>query len=404
MLTNNMMDQIADILKYYAKPCSLPYYYFIRQHLNDPALEINPYHEGDKIIDLNYVFGEHLTFGTKYNLPQIQMSLSKRQQISDLLSTFHNEIADQVKNGHVNHIQEVCCGKANLGLTLAQYYQLRFTGYDINPSLILELNKRLKKLEPYILDTSCGIVRDILKERFPCSSTTLTVALHACGALTDNIIKNFVQINQGSVKSKINGFLLIVPCCYDRFRDIEPFTFLSQYYQEINLDVNTELLHNLTTQIKGDEQRYKKLSDWIAEKRLLKITLNLILHQKQWRHPLFDDYTHGKYISIPDSLFNIRKSDTSLERLRNLIVKQLELCSETELDLAALEEYISVATLIKEKIVKVEQRLLPFKRLIELLIIDDRARYLQENGFQTIVRQFTDPQTTPRNIAIFASA
>jgi hypothetical protein len=271
---------------------------------------------------------------------------------------------------------------------------------DINPRLVdqLVVNARQYRVAREIK----GETADVLTTQLTFPSNSLSVALHACGELSDKIVTDF------ALSTSRETLLIVVPCCYNRFRATKHLPWLSRSYQGLELVVNAELLRNLTSQVRGEPSRQDRLMRACHHKRLVKILVNQILDQLSREGAIersrFQEYSCGGYVAVPDACHRRDRPGGGLKDEIDAILRHpwfgIDLDWSSRIDLV---DHQRSADRLLDEIVLFEKRILePLKRLIELMIIEDRLLFLREHGCQAEMTVFTGPEVTPRNVAIIA--
>lgn len=348
---------------------SQPFYYFLTKYIGVKKPKNIPYHETWFKYDKYEIL--------KLDLPIINnkyknMSKNKSIQVSSILDYLKR------KNILINSVQEICCGKAHLGKIIAENLNVKLIGCDINTNLLDQIKYPI--LETYQID--------ILKDKINFDNNNLNIALHACGQLHDNIIKQFADFNQ--------GYLFIVPCCYPKFRN--KIEWLYYKYESLPNSIGKMIISNSK---KDETNKIKKRQIIIIIYNLIikKFTKYFLNNDNKW---LFKD----GYVPIPDYIYKKIKKLSIFDQLKFIFQTsnfQISIPFKQIIENINYVNIIKKSKYILKEIEIVDKKLFPYlKNKFEELIIDDRKKYLEHKGFKVEIGQIVNKDITPRNYFIFA--
>ena len=201
------------------------------------------------------------------------------------------------------------------------------------------------------------------------------VALHACGDLHVSLIKQAALAQIAAMS--------ISPCCYHLSGDAS-YQALSQPGKKSQLRLQrSELRIPLQETVTGGER--------VKRHRMLEMTyrLGFDLIMKTTNRT-------SEYQSIP----SIKKSVLadgfpSFCRWASTI-RSVDL---TQVDFNAFEKLATERYWHMERLSLMQQ---PFRRLIEIWLVLDKALYLEEKGYKTQLFEFCEKSITPRNLLLHA--
>ena len=297
------------------------------------------------------------------------------------------KIQELYKDYQGDFVIDIGGGQGHLSRTLAHYFDIPMLSIDISSEFQELGKKRLKKYpEPegakkiQFLNQPFSSKNEDLKDYF--SQAKISLGLHTCGSLAIDHLKAYDQWNG---KALIN-----FGCCYNRL-DPKIHFKLSQYAKEnCPFDLN-------------------KLSMTLATRGHTEITLNEFILKRQvkrFRYGLhllhfhlldikefikvgssFPRHYRGEF--VPYALMKLE--DAGIQH--NLTEKQISDFFEQEWVQETIER-LFLLNLVRWQ----------FGRLIEHLILVDRALWLEEQGHQVEMMEFFDQEKSPRNIGIIAKA
>jgi hypothetical protein len=300
----------------------------------------------------------------------------KSIQLHHLFYTFNILFPEYFKK-QIEMVDEFCCGKGYCGMYMASKLRCSYQGRDINRSVLECIPKTMKILNFKHAFTT--INQNLLLDTIEFKPDSLNLALHACGYLSTAIIKAFSQ-------SLVPGTLLIIPCCYPKFRG--NYEWLSEEYKTLKLTLSQVILRSILSQPKGDYDKQTKMYIFKRHTRIIKILTCLIA---------------GVYIPIPDSIMNCNPTNVSLySQHLSSILHHLNIQHEDSLDIQ-IDRLIPQATIMIDQIEMLESRsIVQYRRFYELMILEDHVLYLRSHGLTATMFAYTHTSITPRNICIFA--
>jgi hypothetical protein len=221
--------------------------------------------------------------------------------------------------------------------------------------------------------------QNLLTDIIEFKHNALNLALHACGNLSSTIVKAFAN-------STIPGTLIIIPCCYAKFR--ENYEWLSPEYKSLGLKLSSTILRSILTQPKGDHDKQIKTYIFKRHTRIIKILICLIAN---------------KYISVPDSIMhcNFTNVNNYLQHITQL-VQYFGIPYNDNLQ-EQIDSLMPQAIDMINKIEMIESQFVGrYRRFYELMILEDHVLYLKSKGLKTFMFPYTHVSITPRNICILA--
>lgn len=268
---------------------------------------------------------------------------------------------------------EWCAGKGHLGrLLAAKGYQV--TSIEWQPALCLagtELAKRFALSQQFV----CA---DVLSSQGNAllAPEQQVVALHACGELHLQLLRQVVAVGVKSVQ--------LAPCCYHLIPQ-PVYLPLSDVAQQSALTLTRE---DLKLAVQGQVTAGER----IARLRQTEVTWRLAF--QILRRELTGQAHYQPLPSLPKHWFSGELPDflAYAAAMQQLTLPQ-------QLDYSALLTAAKQAYLLLKRIDAVRHL---FRRPLELYLVLDRARYLQQHGYQVQLTILTDYPITPRNFLIKA--
>ncbi len=233
--------------------------------------------------------------------------------------------------------------------------------------------KKLQRYYPEILKRINFMTADFQDiQDISCAQETTVIGLHACGALSKNIIDFYLNSEA--------KYLLNYGCCFHKM-NADNFN-LSTFAKSQPLELTN---HELTMAAKS----YKNISQATFEQREKVKLYRYVLHMY-----LYDHFKSGF-----TSIGNTHSSDYQKDfahyakkyslQLKQHDSKKLNFFFQTKKDLAKF--YIRLGIIRSH-----------FSRLIEIYLILDRALYLKENQTHVSVTETFDRKISPRNLSLMA--
>ncbi|SON49074.1 methyltransferase [Vibrio tapetis] len=269
---------------------------------------------------------------------------------------------------------EWCSGKGYLGRILALSTTQPVTSFEWQQSLCdsgqMEANKQALPMTFVQGDALADDASLIMNNR------QHAVALHACGDLHVNLIRHGCNIGLPA--------LTIAPCCYHLIQG-DQYQALSDLARNSELNLTqSELRIPLQATVTGGER--------VKRHRYLEMTYRLGLDNF-----LRCEKKHERYTPLP----SIKKSELALgfEHFCRWAAKKRSI----DIDGMNFEHWLVSG---KERFIEMERMSLiqqVFQRPLEMWLVLDRALYLEQNGYKTMLSEFCNSSDTPRNILIQAN-
>jgi len=274
---------------------------------------------------------------------------------------------------HGSEWLEWCSGKGFLGRILASQTQQKVTSFEYQQALChsgqQEADKQGLPMHFVQGDALSEQAADVL------NSDQHAVALHACGDLHVSLIHH--------ATNKQLPAITLSPCCYHLI-DNECYQALSKQGKASTLALTRqELKIPLQETVTGGER--------VKRHRIEEMTYRLGFDC------LVRDMTRiDAYQPVP----SIKKSQLAdgFEAFCRWASEQKNL-TLPKLDFEHYEQLGRARYWQMERISLIQQ---PFRRLLELWLVVDKALYLQEQGYQVTLSEFCCRETTPRNLLIHA--
>jgi protein-L-isoaspartate O-methyltransferase len=290
--------------------------------------------------------------------------LRKQAQLSALLGALLH------MGSAARRIVDVGSGSGHLTRLAAELFGRETIGVERNSNLVEAASARLgdKQDVRFVLGDAC--------ESLVLEPSDLALGLHACGILGDRLVRAAV----------LSGCdLCLVSCCFQKTAtDLRAAASRTAAHVLLRRDVLG--LANLTSQAQGVEvsieATMRARNVRFALRRLLRAR-GVVLEPGAEMHGL-----------------NRRRARVGLSDVaqRALAMRGLDAATDAELaehEAAASTEYAEVRRLSLPRSM--------LSRLVEVVVVLDRAASLQESGAHVLVATVCDRKFTPRNLGIFAS-
>lgn len=278
-----------------------------------------------------------------------------------------------INNHHGGEWLEWCSGKGFLGRILASQTQQKVTSFEYQQALC-ESGQREADKQGLAMQFIQG---DALSEQAEAAfnSNQHAVALHACGDLHVSLINHATRKQLPAVT--------LSPCCY-HLVNCDTYQALSELGRASILTLTRqELRIPLQETVTGGER--------VKRHRIEEMTFRLG----------FDLLTReitqtDRYQPVP----SIKKSQLAqgFEAFCRWACEQKGI-NLPEVDFGYYEKLGLKRYWQMERISLVQQ---PFRRVLELWLVLDKALYLQEQGYTVTLSEFCTRETTPRNLLIHA--
>ncbi|WED22712.1 SAM-dependent methyltransferase [Vibrio sp. JC009] len=266
---------------------------------------------------------------------------------------------------------EWCSGKGYLGRILAQQSGQPVTSLEWQESLCEAGQKEADSRKLPMKFVQGDAFSDQAKQLF--QQKQHAVALHACGDLHVQLIKNAVEKHLSEVTFS--------PCCYHLIRD-ENYQPLSEAAKSSKLTLSkNELRIPLQETVTGGERVKKHRQSEMS----YRLGLDLLLKAET---------EHKEYITIP----SIKKSELAngFEYFCRWAADKKGF-SLPDTDFGFWFSKGEERFWQMEKLSLIQQI---FRRPLEMWLVLDRGIYLEENGYWVEMSAFCDRGVTPRNILI----
>ncbi|MGO2353246.1 MAG: SAM-dependent methyltransferase [Marinomonas foliarum] len=274
-----------------------------------------------------------------------------------------------------NSYVEWCAGKGHLGKLLAFEDDKPVHSLEWQETLCEAGEQEAKRLK--IPQTF--IHADVLKgeSRPALANTHCAVALHACGDLHRELIKQAVAAN--------TAMLCISPCCYHLTKDSHYRPF-SKTAQQSGLNLRQADLKLAVKEVATAGAR---------EQRLKQLELTYRLGFDAWQRSARQQ---DEYLTVP----SIQKA---LLKQGFAVFCQWATEQKNLTDLIAhtpFENFEAIGQSRYQQIQKLEAISQLFRSALEHWLVLDRAMYLEEHGYQVDIGTFCGKALTPRNWMIRA--
>ena len=293
----------------------------------------------------------------------------KWQQICDFSAVF-----DQTINPIKTPIVEWCAGKSHLGRLLNLTTKQAVTALELDPVICLSGQQLAQRDKACINHINCNVIehgKDYI------DSHHTVVALHACGDLHTHLLSI-----AGSIRPDT---LAIAPCCY-QLTKAEQKIWLSDMGQQSRLQLSREDL------------KIALMDTVIATSRNIKIRNKF----NQWRLG-FDEIQRvslasNKYLpvpSLPEKLLkgSFREFCYHVAKVKRIEIK--EPINYQQFEQLGVERYKKTQRYSLVRYI--------FRRPLEVLLNLDYCLFLQQHNYSVQLGEFSNYQTTPRNIMLLAT-
>lgn len=288
---------------------------------------------------------------------------------------------------------EWCGGKAHLGRAASQLWQASGSSFDIDPVLVRAAeglsNKHLSNtnqskehlastlvLKHYCCDAFSAQAEQLLGDH------SHALALHACGGL-------HVQLIKKAAEHKLPR-LTIAPCCYHRFNPQNNFKPISerasQYLDALELNF-TELDLRTAVTMSATAQAYDRRTR--SESQIWRLGFDELQR---------DVLRRDEYRPMPSF------SKTWLKGSFEAFCRRqwLQLGYSEDLLAVNFADYLDKGAQRFLQVSQYDLARLAFRRAIELVVVYDRAMFLEEQGYTVELSEFCDSSVSPRNILLQA--
>ncbi|MEZ8099544.1 methyltransferase [Vibrio bivalvicida] len=276
-------------------------------------------------------------------------------------------------NHHGSEWLEWCSGKGFLGRILASQTQQKVTSFEYQHALCQsgqqEADKQGLSMHFVQGDALSEQAEDALNRK------QHAVALHACGDLHVSLLHH--------ATSKQLPAITLSPCCYHLISN-ESYQALSKQGKASTLALTRqELRIPLQETVTGGER--------VKRHRMEEMTYRLGFDLLVREVTQIDTYQ-----PVP----SIKKSQLAegFEAFCQWACEKKAI-SQPKLDYARYEKLGQIRYWQMERISLVQQ---PFRRVLELWLVLDKALYLQEQGYMVTLSEFCSREATPRNLLIHA--
>ena len=298
-----------------------------------------------------------------------------------------------------SQVLEWCAGKGHLGRLVALQHQQRVLSLEWQPglcqqgeALVTQLQRRYPQLDQSFQQTDAHSPQALAE----IAQSRAVVALHACGDLHTRLIRHSCQLSAAAAPATPLPQLAIAPCCYHLTAD-KVYQPLSQAGQRSALSLSRQDLKIPLQETVTGGRRIERLRDQELHWRLSFDSLRQQITGTEGYQPL------------PG--FKKQLLSGSFADFVRWAVVNRQLASPEQLEQAECSEWLQEATL-QQALQNGQARLLnvrklewlqrPFRRVLELWLVLDRALALEEAGFHVELRRFCDKTITPRNLLILA--
>lgn len=271
-------------------------------------------------------------------------------------------------------ILEWCAGKGHLGRLLAKKFAFSVTSLEWQSQLCDEGNKLAQKWQ-LPQQFICADVFD--KSRYLLAANQHAIALHACGDLHVELIKQAVI-----AKTKAITFS---PCCYHLIKDLQ--------YQGLSSTVKCSQFnltrHNLQLALQQSV---------IANQQSRLLRLQEIAWRLGFDNLQRDLRQHNQYLPLPTIKQSQLRDSFKSFCLWGLAKKNIT-HSFDHINFDNYEKQGRKRQYITRRIDLVAHM---FRQILERYLLLDRVCFLEESGYQVKLDTFCDENITPRNAIICA--
>lgn len=267
-----------------------------------------------------------------------------------------------------------CCGKGHLARTLLCVCDHPVIGYEWDPALVEDGNRLAQKAgDPVTL-----LCQDVMAEGLRLPPDVHGVGLHACGDLHRRLIKQAVQ-------QKLPR-LSVVPCCFHLSLkpDYRPLSQTARQWPDC-LNITKAELKLAVEETVTAPARVRNQVQTFSQWRLGFDGLQRSIRQVD------------EYLPVPSHPGWVARGD--FEQFCRWAAEKKQLTLPQDVDFAAWADH-GARRLAQVRRHDVVRHL--FRRPLELWLVLDYARFLEEQGYQVRLGTFCGRNLTPRNILIDA--
>ncbi|WP_417527130.1 methyltransferase [Marinomonas shanghaiensis] len=277
---------------------------------------------------------------------------------------------------HANNYLEWCAGKGHLGKLLAFEDHHPVHSLEWQKSLCEAGEQEAKRLKIPQTFTHADVLKGEGQEVL--ANAHCAVALHACGDLHRELIKQAVAAHTAS--------LCISPCCYHLTQD-EYYLPLSQTAQQSALTLRQADLKLAVKEVATAGAR---------EQRLKQLELTYRLGFDAWQRTARQQ---DDYLPVPSIQKN--RLNQGFQTFCQWAAEQKGLTDLTSK--TAFENFEAIGQSRYQQIQKLEAISQLFRPALEHWLVLDRAMYLEEHGYHVEIGKFCEKSLTPRNWMIRAT-
>jgi SAM-dependent methyltransferase len=288
----------------------------------------------------------------------------KRAQLAQLLAAIA-PLAQKAKR-----IVDVGAGSGHLTRLASLLFEREALGIERNETRVVRAQEVAQNLAP----SARFEARDAFTSSLDLQPTDLAMGLHACGELGDRLITSAAEARASVV---------LVSCCLQKIAAPSR----APLNVGIDLDLPREVLGlaNLTPRDEGVETSLEAT----LEARRARVALQLLLRAR------------GVEVSTGEAMrgINRRVARHGLRALAGPAFALRELSPATETELAHADDRARVEFAAARRLSLPRNAL---ARVVEVAVVLDRARYLEERGFETTVAIAFPAEVSPRNLVLIA--
>lgn len=271
-------------------------------------------------------------------------------------------------------VLEWCAGKGHLGRMLAFSGAPKIHSVELQANLCEQGNSLAQKYQLNITFSQADVLAPEAKNLV--QSKQHAVALHACGALHQQLMRH-------AVANKTEK-MTISPCCYHLIAD--------DYYQAMSAVGAQSRLKLSRHDLKLALQETVTAANRITVLRQTEVEWRLAFDALQ--REVFGTDTYLPVPSAQKALFTGEFADFCHWAANK---KSLQLPESLD-----YQKYLELGLQRKKVADRIELVRHAFRRAIELWLVFDRVLFLQEQGYAVEVAEFCDKVVTPRNVLIQA--
>lgn len=267
-----------------------------------------------------------------------------------------------------------CCGKGHLARTLLSISDHPVIGYEWNPALVEDGNRLAQKAG----DAVRLICQDVMAEDLELPPGVHGVGLHACGDLHRRLIQQAAQQQLPR--------LSVAPCCFHLSvqPDYRPLSQIARQWPDC-LEVTKAELKLAVEETVTAPARVRHQVQTFSQWRLGFDGLQRAIRQVD------------EYLPVPSHPGWVARGN--FEQFCRWAAEKKQLILPGDIDYAAWEDY-GVRRLVQVRRHELIRHL--FRRPLELWLVLDYARFLEEQGYQVRLGTFCDRNLTPRNLLVDA--